>query len=382
MPAREPKIPQDLKGFYQEAYEGGKAPDQPDPSDTVQSTPPADSSASPALTVSDSQQGTDIKPSDKSTVQPDTSGQNEELFEKKYKTLMGKYNAEVPALNKKVTERDKQLQQQEQMIRLMQDKMDNLTKQVDKLNAAGGKSKDTPDEENEPERKPSNSIRAGAGSLITDDDTTEFGESIVDFVMRAAKQVFLDNIDPYIRPFRDELLDIRRSQARTNEERFFFDLQEKIPNLAELNDDVGFNAWLDELNDEFSGLTRRNILDAALRDFDVQRTAKLFHAYTRLIESGGIQPQRNTGAGEPNSLDDMEIEVIKPKERQPQSSTPSLDSMVSPPPSRGEVQAQPPSSAQKRYTVQDFEDLNELVRARKITPAEFERKYREMVLNS
>lgn len=71
---------------------------------------------------------------------------------------------------------------------------------------------------------------------------------------------------------------------RTEAERFVAELRDKVARFDSVNIDPAFLAWLAE-EDAFSGEIRQNLLDKAIKTFDVPRTVAFFDAF--LTQTGG-----------------------------------------------------------------------------------------------
>ena len=175
-----------------------------------------------------------------------------EDWQHKFQTLQGKYNAEVPGLRAQVA---------------------NLTQQIEELRAKPAAT---------PEPAPA------APKLITDEDTETYGADLIDLIRRVA----VENDAGERARLQGEIADLRKQMAaqatkvetvQTNvaDERratYFTELGKQCPTYEETDARQDFKDWLLQ-TDDFSGLVRNDILQAAYRDFDAARTAKVFNQF-------------------------------------------------------------------------------------------------------
>ncbi len=179
----------------------------------------------------------------------------EETFEQKYRSLQGKYNAEVPRLHADRRELSNRVQQLEQLIASM--------------NAAPA-----------PQQAP-------AQSLITEQDVEDYGDSIE--VMRkvfreemSSKDAEINDLKRLVRQMQGTVIpqvhQLSQSHAVSNEQRFWADLQTAVPDWQDINGSQEFQAWLLEV-DPLTGIPRQTYLDDAQRNMDARRVANFFTAW-------------------------------------------------------------------------------------------------------
>jgi hypothetical protein len=179
-----------------------------------------------------------------------------EDWQHKFQTLQGKYNAEVPGLRNQIAE---------------------LTRKVEDLTA---KPPATPE--------PAAAAPPPATKLITDEDTETYGADLIDLIRRVA----VENDAGERARLQGEIADLRKQMAAqatqvetvagnvADERRalYFTELAKLCPTYEETDGRQDFKDWLLQL-DDFSGLVRNDILQAAYGRYDADRTAKVFNQF-------------------------------------------------------------------------------------------------------
>jgi len=166
----------------------------------------------------------------------------ENQWEQRYKSLRGKYDAEVPRLaasNKELTTR-----------------LQSIEKELEDLR----KAKATPRE-----------------SLVKPEEVQEFGEPLVDLIRRAARDEVSDK-EQEIASLRSRLERFEVSNTKNAEVDFYTRLAASVPGWEETNKEEGFLKWLAEY-DELTGLQRQDSLDDAVRNNDAVRAARFFNKW-------------------------------------------------------------------------------------------------------
>lgn len=174
--------------------------------------------------------------------------EGDEKWEARYKTLHGKYNAEVPRLHAALKERDS--------------KLNSLTEEVEALKAQ---------------------MTTKQESLIKPEEVNEFGEPLVDLIRRAAREEMAGK-DAELNKLRKELESVKTTTVQNKEVSFFDKLAGQVPDWMAINDDPDFHAWLGEI-DELTGSQRQAILSAAEEQRDADRVARLFKAFKKVQET-------------------------------------------------------------------------------------------------
>jgi hypothetical protein len=186
---------------------------------------------------------------------PPTPPPAAEDWQHKFQTLQGKYNAEVPGLRNQIVD---------------------LNRQIEELRAA------------KPAPTPEPAPAAAAPKLITDDDTETYGADLIDLIRRVAVETDAGEKAK----LQGEIADMRKQMAAqatrvetmtenvTDDRRakYFTELAKQCPAYEETDARQDFKDWLVQL-DDFSGLVRNDILQAAFAAFDADRTAKVFNQF-------------------------------------------------------------------------------------------------------
>jgi hypothetical protein len=176
--------------------------------------------------------------------QPEVAPQSEEdqKWEARYKSLNGKYTAEVPRL----ASANKELQAQ----------LSRLQKQVEDLRNA--KPRET---------------------LVKPEEVQEYGEPLVDLIRRAAREELSDK-DILIDDLRARLESFEATSTKNTELSFYEKLNVLVPDWTEINDDKAFHQWLDQY-DDLAGQRRQDLLLDAEGAKDANRVANFFNSWKK-----------------------------------------------------------------------------------------------------
>jgi hypothetical protein len=188
-----------------EAYEKAlEAQQEPHPEEL-------DTEAEVVATIEASPELEEAKPADTSPTDVE-----EETFKQKYKTLTGKYDAEVPRLH--------------QQVREMTEATKRLQEELKALNV-------------EP-TKPKEKV-----SLVTDADRAEFGEELLDVQRRVAREVSqdyegrLEQQDAVIQKLEEKL---QQTGNQVGEVGFSQRLNQAVPDFPQIDNDERWVSWLNE----------------------------------------------------------------------------------------------------------------------------------------
>ncbi len=197
---------------------------------------------------------------------PAPAPQVEADWEQRYRTLQGKYDSQVPQLQRQVQELTSQLT--------------HLTSKLEGLTAKP-----------EPAPEPT-------APLVTDKDVEVYGADLVDLVKRQAMQVAqemtremtgkLTALEQENQQLRDQLGGVSSQQVQTREQSYLAALTQIVPDWSEINQDPAFIQWLTVV-DDLSGVPRQAYLDSAYQAKDVQRTATIFSSFKQ-TQSPAQQP--------------------------------------------------------------------------------------------
>jgi len=179
-------------------------------------------------------------------------------FEQKYKTLRGKYDAEVPRLHQQVKELTEQL--------------DMFQKELNAL------------------KKPNSEKPKEKVSYVTDADRAEFGEELIDVQRRVAREVASEyeaRLEQQEKVIEDLRSQIANTGNQVGEMNFAQRLQRLVPDFEQINADDRWVAWLNEYDPMLRG-PRRDQAQAAFNTGDAEAVAdyvKLFKATLEPVES-------------------------------------------------------------------------------------------------
>lgn len=190
----------------------------------------------------------------------------EETWERKYLTLKGMYDAEVPRLHSQMRE---------------------LNQQVQTLIAEAATAK-----AQQPKQEP-----ASAKPLITEQDKEAFGSDLLDLIDRATEQKLAGSRDleaqlrAEINELKGKLGNVTERQVVSDKDRYEAALSAQVPDWEAMNVDQGFLAWLAEV-DPVYGMPRQYALTNAYESLDANRTATIFKQYKATLAPAS-RPQAN-----------------------------------------------------------------------------------------
>jgi hypothetical protein len=173
-------------------------------------------------------------------------------WEAKFRTLQGKYNAEVPRFAEQVRK---------------------LTESVQSLV-----------EENTKLREDTSRVQVKNETHITDSERETFGSDLIDLQERIAHSVAdpllkkIEQLEQANRALESKVGTVDERVAVSASDRFYETLTARVPDWQDLNDDAGFIAWLDSV-DPVYGMPRRVGMDNAAQGLDAERAAIVFNAY-------------------------------------------------------------------------------------------------------
>ena len=182
-------------------------------------------------------------------------------FEQKYKTLRGKYDAEVPRLH--------------QQVRDLNGKLDELAKSMEAKPEPPTKSKEKV-------------------SYVTDADRAEFGEELIDVQRRVAQEVSqeyterMEQQDAVIQKLQEQLA---KTGNVVGEMSFTQRLHSVVPDFAEIDNDERWVAWLNEHDPMLRG-PRRDQAAAAFQAGDVEAVLHYVNLFKESISEPETAPRQ------------------------------------------------------------------------------------------
>ena len=176
-------------------------------------------------------------------------------WKQKYLTLQGKYTAEVPRMAED--------------IRNYNDQIAQLQQQINELRQ--------PTPEPAPEQ-----------TYLSSRDTEDYGENMVDFALRAARQAVnkdmqelrdqLTTLQSQMQQVQQTTQHVQQRQVSTEVSTMNSYLDQHVPDWRRLDSDSEFVSWSNQ-RDPFSGETRGNLLRTAYKQGDAVRVAHIFNAF-------------------------------------------------------------------------------------------------------
>lgn len=244
-----------------------------------------------------------------------------EAWEQKYRVLQGKYNAEVPRLQRQLNDLMGRFEQTTQQLTATQNMLASLHQQRSAPTAA------------------QNAAPAASAKLVKDEEVRDFGPDLIDVMRRVAREEVTPVVEKSIQPVKQQLDQVNRtaSQAadrsvQTEQERLMSTLDKEMPDWRTLNRDEGFLGWLGQV-DPYSGEQRGSLLRQAYERLDIPRVLSFFQGYRK--ENAVVTPPEAAPAPAPAAA----------------GSQPTLETLVAPgTPKAGTTGA--PSTAGKRIWTQ------------------------------
>ncbi|WP_163557579.1 hypothetical protein [Halomonas sp. NO4] len=183
-------------------------------------------------------------------------------WQHRFKVIEGKYNAEVPALQKEVADLKRDNEAKAERI-----------KELESQQGSTGQAGDLSDEKLAQFRE-------------------DFGEDLVDFVERmiaqkaAPSQAESDDVSE----LRSEVESLKQEKLDHAKAGFWRDLQWAVPNFREVNADPGFLQYLAQVDPQ-SGRQRQQLLDEAQKALDAKTVIDIFQLY---LNQAGQGAERST----------------------------------------------------------------------------------------
>ena len=166
-----------------------------------------------------------------------------ESFKQKYATLRGKYDAEVPRLHQQVKE--------------LTDQMNAIRDEAEAAKKAEAE-------------KPKEKV-----SYVTDADREEYGDDLIDFQRRVAKeasQEYEDRFEQQAKVIEQLQQQISNTGSQVGEVGFTQKLNNLVPGFDQLDNDERWVAWLNEIDPMTRG-PRRDQAQAAFNSGDAEAVA-------------------------------------------------------------------------------------------------------------
>lgn len=246
--------------------------------------PPADPPANPPAAPPASQPAAAAAPPAAapaaSVVTPAGSPPPDESWEKKYRVLQGKYNAEVPRLQTQVREMSSNMQNLQSQLVTTQALMQSLNQR----------------QASAPAQAPA-AVPPASARLVKDEEVKTFGPDLYDFIQRAAREVMPQapaqpnaQVTQQVQQVKQQVDQIASKVAVNDQQKMVALLDEKVPDWSKLNTDEAFLAWLEQ-PEPYSGVKRFQLFDEAAARFDGPRVAAFFKGFQNEHAPTPTQPQ-------------------------------------------------------------------------------------------
>jgi len=177
-----------------------------------------------------------------------------ESFKQKYATLRGKYDAEVPRLHQQVKE--------------LTDQMNAIRDEAEAVKKAEAE-------------KPKEKV-----SYVTDADREEYGDDLIDFQRRVAKeasQEYEDRFEQQAKVIEQLQQQISNTGSQVGEVGFTQKLNNLVPGFDQLDNDERWVAWLNEYDPMTRG-PRRDQAQAAFNAGDAEAVAHYVGLFRESVE--------------------------------------------------------------------------------------------------
>ena len=206
------------------------------------------------------------------------------VWEQRYKSLEGKYRAEVPRLHAEIKELGQKLEQT---------------------------TRETPKDDHITE------------TSVSPEDVENYGQDLIDLIQRQAKatsaslQSRLDQLAQENAQLKQQLSGVSESVASTTQQTVLTQLAKYVPNWEQVNVDPEFIKWLADF-DQMSGSTRQDLLNAAFEAGDAHRLGVIFQAYLKTKPQAPATPKPNPlekQVAPGNSRNGSQIPNANPHER-------------------------------------------------------------------
>ena len=236
-----------------------------------------------------------------------------EPWEQRYRVLQGKYNAEVPRMQQELNAATGQ-------ITALQGQIETLLERQQSAPA--------------PEPAASDEVQ-----YLRPQDREEYGNEMVDFVSRAAKEAHgrqisameqrIAELTAQVQAAQQAADNVRQRQVTSEASALDQYLNQHAPGWVDLNNDPQFLTWSNQI-EPFSGATRLNLLRAAYSQGDGPRVAAIFNAFSQEHASppndSGVTASPPPAAPAPQAAPAQRV---------------SMDTLVTPAPSSGVGQPAP-----------------------------------------
>lgn len=224
-------------------------------------------------------------PPDPAAAAPDPAPTPDPDPDHKYKVLQGKYNAEVPRLQR-------QLKDSNTIVDELRQRVNN----TESMLAAMQTTSAAPPAAAEP--------AAAAPTGITEEERIQFGPDLIDVIERVAEAKIqpnattarLDAVDQRFQQVEQNASHIQQSVAISDRDKTLDALEAAVPDWEKQNENEDFLQWLNG-NDAYAGIPRGRLLTEAFQSHDAVRVIAIFKGFQ--TENAVVNPSEPTPAVTP-----------------------------------------------------------------------------------
>ena len=327
--ARKPKPVREQDRKAEELMAGLRGDDNGDTGDDTATAPESDEAAGETGDEGVAQQ--DQPQADAATElegQPwgdgDTAGSSDlqaeyDRLRQAHDTLRGKYNSEVPRLQRELRE--------------AAEERDRLREQLEQARS-------------EQPGQDSKGNDSGISEERLEKIRQDFGEDFLEAVKLVAKQEIGPAQEDSSSRVQEDVQRLEQRLQENDQQRFWRDLSALCPQWETINRRQDWLQWLGEV-DRLTGQTRQQLLDSAHQSLDAARVAEIFNAFVEQVDGARRQQKQSR-------QEELQSQVAPGKSRNPE-----------------------PASSRPRYTVEDYTALQEEIRRGKWRGKEDEAKAKE-----
>jgi hypothetical protein len=175
-----------------------------------------------------------------------------------YRVLQGKYNAELPREQAKVTQLSRTVTEQAQQIAALTAQLEAKT----------------------PAQSSTSTADFDPKSVLTEEEINDHSPEFLALVAKMAKAAAAQATQGTVQKVESELGTVRQAQAATAEELYLRDLTNASPHWQQLNNDAGFLNFLEQV-EPYSGQRLQDILMFHHQNHNVSGVAQIFNAYAQ-----------------------------------------------------------------------------------------------------
>ncbi len=245
----------------------------------AQAQAPAESAAAPAETPAAA--ATEVQTPSAPTqpaveVKPDAQSKGDDgVWERRYRSLQGKYDSEVPSLHSQLRAQAEQLQSMAQRLQAME--------------TAKPTEPETP--------------------LVSKDDETAFGADLIDLIRRVSTAQFQQlaatvtgKLEEKLKEIDTRVGNVSQVQAKSEEQKFWDAIDKGVPDWREINENQDFLTWLSAV-DPLVGARYQDILVNAQQNLNAKQVIAVFEAWKK---HAGVTP---AAATQPTQADQTRQEL-------------------------------------------------------------------------